>query len=328
MSTIHSQFVVRTPQPAEVVQAGDLEVAIYETAEEMGAASAVAIAAEQCRLVAEKGETSLQLMAAPSAFTFYETYIELARVSEELQEAIGQTHFFQFDDYLLPAHHQASFRFLLTHYLFADLADWYDASKIHLFQPDIGDPVEACEEYKQLLLQHGPDLMLKGQGEDGHWGFHQPGIPIDGEPEFITVRMNEMNVAQQMRDHPGLFRKPGDVPRQAYTANVPLFMQTNVLIEDNVPQGSKAYAILASYGTDVVDECCPSSALKDHPNAVARTTMEAAWALLEYRDVGRLSKDAMKRLDEIWDTPDDPNSTEDKRIFMRDSFEKLGIEHA
>jgi glucosamine-6-phosphate deaminase len=327
MSDTDPVFAVGAPRPVAVVPAGGLEVAIYESPREMGLASAVAIAAEQCRLVAERGETSLQLMAAPSAFPFYEAYVGLARVSSELQRAIGQTHFFQFDDYLLPGHHQASFRFLLTHELFAHLADWYDSQKVHFFEPDVGDASAACEAYTELLLAHGPDLMLKGQGEDGHWGFHQPGTPIDGEPGFITVDMNEMNVSQQMRDHPTLFREPADVPAQAYTANVPLFMRTRELVEDNVPQASKAYAILASYGNDTVDACCPSSALKSHSSAVARTTLDAGWALLEYREVGRVPSAAMARLDEIWETPDDAEVTAAKCSFMRESFAALGIEH-
>lgn len=320
-------FTIDAPQPIAVVPAGSLQVAIYESPSEMGLASALAIAAEQCRLVAERGETSLQLMAAPSAFPFYEAYISLARVSKELQQAIGQTHFFQFDDYLLPAHHQASFRFLLTHHLFAHLADWYDCQKVHFFQPDIGDSTAACEAYTALLLKHGPDLMLKGQGEDGHWGFHQPGTAIDGTPGFIAVEMNEMNITQQMRDHPTLFRQRADVPPLAYTANVPLFMKTRALIEDNVPQAAKAYAILASYGNETIDACCPSSALKAHPSAIARTTMAAGWALLEYRKRGRLSAEAMAKLDQIWETPGDPAATAIKRRFMREALETLGLAH-
>lgn len=318
---------ISAPQPVAVVPAGRLQVAVYETAEEMGLASALAIASEQCRLVAAQGKTSVQLMAAPSAFPFYKAYAALARLSSQLQQAIAQTHFFQFDDYLLPAHHQASFRFLLTRHFFAHLADWYDPAKVHFFQPDVLGPEQACDDYVALLTAHGPDLMLKGQGEDGHWGFHQPGIPIDGEPQFITVAMNEMNLAQQMRDHPTLFRRREDVPAFAYTANVPLFMRTRVLIEDNVPQASKAYAVLAAYGNDVVDACCPSGALKRHPAAVARTTVAAAWALLEYRECGRLSAEAMARLDAIWDTPGDPEATAAKQQFMRHSLATLGIQY-
>ncbi|NUP98918.1 MAG: 6-phosphogluconolactonase [Armatimonadetes bacterium] len=327
ISRTEATFGVKAPHPVHIVPAGGLQVAVYETAAEMGLASALAIATEQCRLVAERGTASLQLMAAPSAFCFYEAYAALARVSVELQEAIHETHFFQFDDYLLPGDHQASFRFLLTHHLFGPLSAWYDPGKVHPFEPDRGDPAEVCEAYARLLHAHGPDLMLKGQGEDGHWGFHQPGIPLDGEPRFISVAMNEMNTAQQMHDHPTLFKRPEDVPTHAFTANVPLFMRTRVLIEDNVPQASKAYAVLASYGTDAVDACCPSSALKRHFSATARTTMAAAWALLEYRERGWLSAESMARLDENWETPGNPAATAAKRHFMRESFDRLGIAH-
>jgi len=113
----------------------------------------------------------------------------------------------------------------------------------------------------------------------------------------------------------------------AYTANVPLFLRAG-MIEDNVPQASKAYAMVASYANDSVDACCPSGALKEHPCAVARTTLDAAWALMEYRQKGVLDAAAMARLDAIWETPGDPEATTLKRRFMRESFQRLGIRFA
>jgi hypothetical protein len=87
------------------------------------------------------------------------------------------------------------------------------------------------------------------------------------------------------------------VPRHAYTANVPLFMRTRVLIEDNVPQPSKAFAVLAAYGNGVVNDRVPTSALKNHQNPVIRLTSASAWALLEYRQDGIVSGDVLRRLD-------------------------------
>lgn len=328
MNTVECSLAVATPAPVTVIPAGGVQVAVYGTAEEMGRASAVALAARQVELVRERGETSLQLMAAPSAFPFYEAYIRLAHLSPDLQKAIGKTDYFQFDDYPLPAHHQASFRFLLMKYLFGYLEDWYDPARINLFEPDIMGPEKACATYTEKLLAAGPDLMLKGQGEDGHWGFHQPGTPIDGEPAMIAIEMNEMNITQQMRDHPNIFHTRADVPQVAYTANVPLFMRTRERIEDNVPQGAKAYAVLAAYANDAIDACCPSSALKSHPQAVARTTTAAAWALVEYREKGTLDAAAMARLDDIWETPGDPQATQSKKEFMRQSLATLDIDFA
>jgi len=289
-------FGCTAPLPVARLALGNLAVFIYENEDDMGLASAISLTAEQCRLVAERGTASMLLMAAPSAFAFYQAYVRLARSCATLRSAIAATHFFQFDDYCLPFHHPVSFRFLLCKRFFFPLAGMYDAAKVHLFPADASNIEDAAARYGALIMEHGPDLQLKGIGENGHWGFHEPGLPLTGEPCFGCVTLTEENVAQQMRDHPRIFADHAAVPRSAYTANVPLFMQTRTLIEDNVPQASKAFALLAAYGTDTVDTCVPSSMLKKHPRAVVRTTEAAAWALLEFRDTGVVSEDMLLQL--------------------------------
>lgn len=286
--------------PAQVttLECSGIMVSVYASAEQMGLASALSLAAEQCRLVREQGATSVMVMAAPSAFPFYRAYVRLAHVSTSLQTALRQTDFFQFDDYPLPAHHPASFRFLLLENFFMPLARYCDPGRIHLFEADSNYPDEACRRYADLILDKGPDLQLKGIGENGHWGFHEPGIPLADTPRFMKVELSEANRAQQMRDHPDLFDTPDKVPGHAYTANVALFMKTRCLIEENVPQPSKALALLAAYGNDAVDAVVPSSALKRHPRAIVRTTARAAWALIEYRKHGTVSAPSLHRLAE------------------------------
>lgn len=296
MSVCGDSVVVSAPCPAHTCEGDGVRVHVYGSAAEMGLASAVGIASAQCRLVAENGTTSMIVMAAPSAYAFYESYIRLVQSSAELQRALRATHLFQFDDYPLPFHHPASFRALLLQRLIMPLAPHCDPAKVHLLEADSHKPDAACAEYGRSVLAQGPDLQLKGLGENGHWGFHEPGLPIDGEPAFIKVRLSEENVAQQMRDHPFLFGSPDAVPKEAYTGNVPLFLRTRRLIEENVPQPSKAFALLAAYGSEVVDACVPSSALKRHPNAVVRTTESAAWALLEYRRMGVVKAESLRRL--------------------------------
>jgi len=290
-------FNLTGPEPLHELDAGNARVYVYPDAEQMGLATAINIASHQMRLFEEKGICSIMVMAAPSAFSFYRAYQNLVFSSPELQRALYETHIFQFDDYALPVHHPVSFRFLLMEKLLAPIARFCDSRKIHLFQADAPDTEKACREYGEAILDAGPDLQIKGVGEDGHWGFHEPGIPLDGEPKFMRVKLAEANVAQQMRDHPKLFPTPDRVPRHAYTANVPLFLRTRVLIEDNVPQPSKAFAVLAAYGNDVVKDRVPSSALKNHQNPVVRLTSASAWALLEYHENGVVSSDMVRRLD-------------------------------
>ena len=196
----------------------------------------------------------------------------------------------------MPASHPTSFRYLLETHFFSKLRAVCSPVSFHPLDVDAPRPAEVCRRYTESVLNAGPDLQLKGIGENGHWGFHEPDVPLEGPPAYITVKLSPENAAQQLRDHPQLFRAAGDVPREAYTANVPLFLRTRVCIEDNVPQASKAFALLAAYGSDAVDAAVPSSALKWHAAATVRTTAAAVWALEEYIARGVVSHAALRHM--------------------------------
>jgi len=322
--SLRPEFTVDAPTPQRVIPTSGPAVAVYESAEEMGWASAVNLAAKQCRLAEEKDELSFIIMAAPSAFPFYRAYVQLAESSPRLRRAIWKTHFFQFDDYPLPAHHPASFRFLLLRHFFIPLATFTDPAKVHLFEADAADPDAAARRYEKTILERGLDLQLMGIGENGHWGFHEPGIPLEGSPRFMRVALTGENVDQQMRDHPHLFRRPEDVPMSAYTASVPLFLTTRHLIEGNVPQPGKALALLAAFGSEAIHESVPAGALKRHPRAVVRTTQAAAWALADYREKGVVTRDAANRLAESLRGPRTPD-TQSLLVRIRETLAAVGI---
>lgn len=298
---------IQAPRPQNVLRLPGVTVVVYESPEEMGRASAIRLAAEQCRLVESQGHASFIIMAAPSAFAFYRAYVQLVESCQRLKKACFHTHYFQFDDYTLAAHHPASFRYLLLKHFFFPLAAWCDPAKVHLFQADAADPEGAAREYEQLLLQHGLDLQIMGIGENGHWGFHEPGISLDIPPRFMRVDLTSENVDQQMRDHPQIFKSPEDVPRSAYTCSVSMFLTTRHAIEGNVPQASKAFALLAAFGSEVVDETVPASALKRFEKGVVRTTSAAAWALLEYQQKKVVTRDALSRLARSLQSPQNPD---------------------
>lgn len=273
-----------------------LPIYIYDTPEAMGAASAEALAEKQIALANSQKSVGMLVMAAPSAFDFYNAYISIAQDSQDLQNALTRTHFFQFDDYPLPHTHPTSFRYLLNQHFFSRLKKWCPAENIHALTAESGNPEAACRDYTALVLESGLDLQIKGIGENGHWGFHEPGIRLDSDPAYITVDLSEENVHQQMRDHPDLFANESDVPTVAFTANVALFMKTRTLIEDNIPQASKAFALVAAYGNDTVDKCVPTSILKRHKNAIVRTTSAAARELIQYRKHGYVTKESFERM--------------------------------
>src|SRR5690606_36297843 len=155
---------------------------VYESAQAMGAASACALASDLIARAEEQERIGFIVMAAPSGYPFYIAFTEWAVESRALQQALARTHFFQFDDYPLPSDHPATFRYLLQQKLFNPIRAWCPECNIHRLHGEASDIDSELARYTQDVLDHGPDIQLKGAGENGHWGFHEPGIPLDTEP--------------------------------------------------------------------------------------------------------------------------------------------------
>lgn len=321
-------FNLNTPKPVKVFESGNTKIQIYEKSSDAALASVLNIGKNQIKLVKEKSEASIMIMAAPSGYDFYKEYINVANSCKELQLAIKKTHFFQLDEYLLPYNHPATFRYLLEKNLFSKISNYIDNAKIHLFEADSYNYNKICNEYSNFVLKFGPDIQVKGQGEDAHWGFNQPDNFFFSEPGIIKIKLNKMNKIQQMRDHPRLFRSIRDVPKFALTGNISLFMKTKFLIEDIVPQSSKAFAVLISYGNDSISPICPSGKIKEYNGiSIARLNIESAWALIEYKEKGYLSRESILRLDMIWNKISNKNFIEHNKKYVRNTLDSLRIRY-
>jgi len=281
----------------------------------------------------------LWLMAAPSGFPFYQALIERVERDRFLREIIKKTHFFQFDDYPISRNSKkfsVTFRYLLENELFKLLKNLCgELTYIHFLELTGTDKdKEISIAYKKELLdlreENSYIIQLKGIGMDGHWGFHGSETPLNMPPDIIAVPMNKQNIHQQRIDWPKLFPKVEDIPKTAYTFNVNMFLLADEII-DNVPQSTKEYAVLATYGTDDIFNEIPSSALKKHHNAQAYITEEASKALIEFRE-GRDSNKGFKinnttlnRLRDLWkDDASQPYSQQNIKI-MEEVLRKLNM---
>jgi len=281
----------------------------------------------------------LWLMAAPSGFPFYQALIERVERDRFLREIIKKTHFFQFDDYPISRNSKkfsVTFRYLLENELFKPLRNLCgELHYIHLLEltgtdKDKEISIAYQEELLNLREKNSYIIQLKGIGMDGHWGFHGSETPLEMPPAIIAVPMNKQNIQQQRIDWPEFFPRAEDVPKTAYTFNVNMFLLADEII-DNVPQSTKEYAVLATYGTnDIINEI-PSSALKKHYNAQAYITEEAAKALIEFRkgrenDKGyKLNNTTLNRLRDLWkDDANQPYSQQNIKI-MEEVLKKLNM---
>jgi len=281
----------------------------------------------------------LWLMAAPSGFPFYQALIERVERDRFLREIIKKTHFFQFDDYPISRNSKkfsVTFRCLLENELFKPLRNLCgELPYIHLLEltgtdKDKEISIAYQEELLNLREKNSYIIQLKGIGMDGHWGFHGSETLLEMPPAMISVPMNKQNIQQQRIDWPKFFPRAEDVPKTAYTFNVNMFLLADEII-DNVPQPTKEYAVLATYGTDDIINEIPSSAIKKHHNAQAYITEEASRALIEFREGKdnnkdyKLSNATLNRLRDLW--KDDTNqlySPQNIKI-MKEVLRKLNM---
>lgn len=279
---------------------------------------------------------ALWLMAAPSAFAFYRELIRFAESDETLRRILREADYFQFDDYPIgreSPQFPTTFRHLLETHLYRPLATVCGSLPgVHALElTGAASDREVQLAYRDAILwrkERGVYLLqLKGIGMDGHWGFHGAETPLDQAPGMINVTMNPPNIRQQMLDWPAYFPTPADVPRTACTFNVPMFLLADEIV-DNVPQPSKVFSVLATYGTDEIVGEVPSSALKGHPCARAYVTAAAAEVLLAYRartPRAPLDVAAVERLRSIWRDSSQAESAARNIAWMETVLRKMGL---
>ena len=323
------------------LRAGDLVVYVCNDEKTMGDEAANRVLNE-VRYAHSRGLTPvLWLMAAPSGFEFYEALVTQARASADISRMLDGIDIYQFDDYPISresGRFPVTFRALLESRLIDPLKrevritpNWHP---LELTGDENSDDVVMARYSESLMsVLDSPRhyvVEVKGIGMDGHWGFHGGETPLDAPARIMRVPMNAENVAQQMIDWPEYFQETSDVPANAVSCNVALFMRADVIV-DVVPQQSKEYSVLAAYGTDEVIGAIPSSAAKQHENAVSFVTQSAGRALLEYRERAEeglspaLSEGTMERLKRIWEDPEHPKRAEKSIELMRKILGQLGM---
>jgi 6-phosphogluconolactonase/glucosamine-6-phosphate isomerase/deaminase len=322
------------------IESGKTVLHICSNEAEMGMESAI-LAIQILKEASFSGKHPVMwMMAAPSGFAFYEAFVSQATEDKELQDIIKRTKFFQFDDYPVDRNDSRfpiTFRHLLESNFFKPLENIVGPLQgidlMELKGDESDDKV--ISEYQIRLQNELSDpssfvLEIKGIGMDGHWGFHGSETPLDASPGIMRVRMNELNVQQQMIDWPQYFKTADMVPSEAVTANVGLFMQADAII-DLVPQYEKAFAVLACYGKPEPSGMVPSSQLKLHEKSYSFLTEKSAWALIKFRNRRlslRVENDVLEssmiaELSKIWNNPENRELENHNRNKMKQVLEAI-----
>jgi len=247
--------------------ADKLSVQVHETRAGMGAAAAAAAETAIREILARQPVARVIFASAPSQNEF----LAGLRASREVDWTRVEA--FHMDEYLgIAAGHPASFCRFLKDRLF-------NAAPVRAFHELRGDAADwkaECERYAGLLAQAPPDLVALGIGENGHLAFIDPPVCDFNDPQAVRlVDLEEVCRAQQVHD--GMFASLDDVPKQALSLTIPVFLRTPRAV-CMVPGPTKARAVKAAL-EGPIGEACPASILRRHPNATLFLDRESAGLL-------------------------------------------------
>ena len=240
-----------------------LSVHIFDTREEMGKVAAEDAARRINAIIAKNGVANVVFAAAPSQNDLIENLLK-ADIDWSKVRAFHQ------DEYVgISAEEPAGFGNFLDRAIFKKV----HFKELHYLLCCADEAEEKCEAYAKLLRKYPIDLIFLGIGENGHLAFNDPAVADFNDPKMVKiVELDDVCRQQQVND--GCFATLDDVPKQAMTMTMSLIMNIPEAI-CVVPTIRKANAVYRALCGEVTT-ACPSSILRNHPNAALYLDKDSA----------------------------------------------------
>ncbi len=260
-------ITIATEGLIENFRAGHLNVYVYGSRQQMGAAAAAAVAAEIRRLVSERNRAIGIFASAPSQNEFLD---ELVKSSDlEWTRVIG----FHLDEYLgMNEEAPQSFR----RFLIDRLVKRVPMSEFHGLRGEAANPQAVCANYAALLKARPPDFAALGIGENGHLAFIDPPVCDFNDTEAVRVVELDLDCRKQ-QVHDGAFGSIDEVPRRALSLTIPTIISCSRLFV--IVPGARKQDAVRNTIVGEISPACPASILRTHPDAHLFLDREAAVAL-------------------------------------------------
>ena len=226
-----------------------MEINIYKTKEELGAAAAKKGAGFIRDALRKKGHASIIVATGASQFEM---------LSVLVREEIDWTRVsaFHLDEYLgIPLTHPASFR----KYLKERFVDLVALKEFHYIDGE-ADPSKEIARLNKLIVQHNIDVAFIGIGENGHLAFNDPPADLETEVPYLEVKLDHACRQQQFNE--GWFPSVEEVPERAISMSVNRILKAESIV-CSVPGEQKALAVKRTLENNINPEV-PASALKSH----------------------------------------------------------------
>lgn len=249
-------------------KADKLNVAIYETRNDLGVAAAKDAADKMKELLKEKDEISVVFAAAPSQNEFLEALIKDKEIEWNRVNA------FHMDEYVgIEKDAPQAFSNFLKRMIF----ELVEFKNINYIDVSAKDPEKESARYAALLSEKPLDIICMGIGENGHIAFNDPPVADFNDDKLVkVVELDQVCRQQQVND--GCFAKLEDVPIHALTLTIPALMGGKY-IYCMVPGDTKTWAVTATV-KDEISTACPATILRTHDNATLYVDKDSGRDLL------------------------------------------------
>jgi glucosamine-6-phosphate deaminase len=240
-----------------------VDIAVFESKEELARAAAERAAAAIREAVALRGGARVVAATGASQFEFLEALTSRRDVEW------GKVECFHLDEYVgIPDTHPASFR----RYLRERIVERVRPAAFHFLAGDAADPAAECRRVGDLLAPAPVDVAFVGIGENGHLAFNDPPADFDTEEPYLVVELDEACRRQQLGE--GWFPTLHDVPRRAISMSVRQILKSREIL-CVVPDARKARAVRDCLQGEV-SPLHPASILKTHPRTTVYLDRDSA----------------------------------------------------
>jgi glucosamine-6-phosphate deaminase len=241
-----------------------LNIYVYQSRKEMGAAAAAAAAFEISRLIEDHGRAIGIFAAGASENQFIENLVKMPGI--EWTRVIG----FHPAEYLgMDEDAPRSLR----KYLIDRLVKKVPIAEFHGLRGEAANPQAVCENYAALLKSRPPDFAAIGIGENGQLALIDPPECDFNDPAPVrVVELDESCRREQVSD--GAFATVEEVPRRAISLTIPSIIRCPRLLI--VVDGLRKQQAVRNTVEGEITTACPASILRKHPDAHLFLDVEAA----------------------------------------------------
>jgi glucosamine-6-phosphate deaminase len=232
----------------------DLEVRVFRTDKELGAAAAMDATAAIRSAVDQRNRANVMFASGNSQFALLDALT--TRDDVPWDRVTG----FHMDEYVgMDDTHPASF----ARYMRERIVDVIRPRAFH-YVDGMNNAAAECARYSELLRTHPLDLCCLGVGENGHLAFNDPPFAeFDDAKDVKEVELDDASRHQQVGE--GHFATLDDVPRTAITVTIPALLRARRVLAV-VPEARKAVAVRAALEGPIATDC-PASVLRRTPQA-------------------------------------------------------------